>query len=250
MLPNGWLASGSWDDTIKLWDLVQKRVVATLKGHSNRVVSLKVLKNGHLVSYSTDNTMKIWNPVLKKSRLLRTIQGHGNASFAVTLFGVLSNDFLVTCSHSSHDTKDKEVLMVHDPTDGKKINSIPTGAKAVSSFLVLSNDQVVIGCINGSIKIFDLNGGETRAIDGAHMLCVYSLFQLSNGNLVSSGWDGAKATIKMWNLADFGLLQTIQTDHKKSIRSIDVSEDEAFLATGSYDNTIQIWPLVDNSYLP
>ena len=113
------------------------------------------------------------------------------------------------------------------------------------SLLVLSNDQVVIGFDNGSIKIFDLEGGGTRAIDRAHGSYVYSLFQLSNGNLVSSGVDdGGKVTIKVWNLADLSLLQSIDTDHKDLIKSIDVSQDDAFLATGSEDNSIKIWPLL------
>ena len=204
-------------------------------------MSLKVLKNGHLVSYSTDDTMNIWNPCLEGDNFVRAIQEHGNTYWAVPLFCVLSNDFLVTCS-LHREFQEECVLMVHDPTDGTKTNSIPTGQKDALSLLVLSNDQVVIGFMNGSIKIFDLNGGETRAIDQAHESHVFSLFQLSNGNLVSSGWDG-EIIIKVWDLADLSLFQTIQTDHNMDIRSIDVSKDEAFLATGSDDLRIKIWPL-------
>ena len=193
ILPNGWLASGSSDSTIKLWDLDKQKEVGTLEGHRSAVVSLQVLKNGHLVSYSTDDTLKIWDPRLEENNLLRTIKGHGNNSWDIPLFGVLSNDFLVTCSRDRRD-EEECVLMVHDPTDGEKTKSISTGQKDASSLLVLSNDQVAIGFLNGSIKIFDLDGGKTRAIDRAHESCVRSLFQLSNGDLVSSGRVKGKET--------------------------------------------------------
>ena len=141
------------------------------------------------------------------------------------LFGVLSNDFLATCSRDK-EGKEESVLMVHDPSRWQEDQVYSNWTeRCVRSLLVLSNDQVAIGFENGSIKIFDLNGGETRAIDRAHESGVTSLFQLSNGNLVSSGWDKGKVTIKMWNLADLSLLQTIQTDHENIIQSIDVSKD-------------------------
>ena len=44
-LPDGLFASGSWDNTIKIWD-IKKRCVKTLIGHSNYITSLVVLPDG------------------------------------------------------------------------------------------------------------------------------------------------------------------------------------------------------------
>ena len=83
-----------------------------------------------------------------------------------------------------------------------------------------------------------------EAIDRAHESnTVSTLFQLSNGSLVSSGKDEENVSIKVWNLADLSLLQTIDTDHTKLILTIDVSKDEAFLATASWGGSIKIWPI-------
>ena len=128
--------------------------------------------------------MEIWNPHLQGGNLVRTIKGHGNPTWSTTLFGVLSNDFLATCSLDK-EGKEESVLTVHDPSSGRKTKSVPTVLKDASPLLVLSNDQVVIGFDNGSIKIFDLNGGETRSIDRAHVSFVTSLLQFPNGNLSS-----------------------------------------------------------------
>ena len=61
MLPNGYLASGSGDATIKIWNPTDGSVMRTLTGHTSLVHSLAVLPNGYLASCSFDNTIKIWN---------------------------------------------------------------------------------------------------------------------------------------------------------------------------------------------
>jgi WD40 repeat protein len=59
-LPNGNLASGSWDNTVKIWNTNTGSLVYTLSGHTNWVWTLATLPNGNLASGSADNTVKIW----------------------------------------------------------------------------------------------------------------------------------------------------------------------------------------------
>jgi WD40 repeat protein len=56
MLPDGRLASGSYDKTIRLWDVITASEVARLEGHSGWVNALCVLADGRLASGSYDNT--------------------------------------------------------------------------------------------------------------------------------------------------------------------------------------------------
>ena len=60
-LPDGTLASGSWDDTIKIWDTNTGDCLKTLTGHTDSIISLTVLSDGTLASGSNDKTIKIWN---------------------------------------------------------------------------------------------------------------------------------------------------------------------------------------------
>ena len=60
VLPNGHLASGSDDKTIKIWNPTDGSVIRTLSGHSSEVLALAVLPNGHLASGSYLD-IKIWN---------------------------------------------------------------------------------------------------------------------------------------------------------------------------------------------
>ena len=55
------LASGSWDHTIKLWNLTTGQEVRTLTGHTDIVRSVAFSPDGQtLASGSDDHTIKIW----------------------------------------------------------------------------------------------------------------------------------------------------------------------------------------------
>ena len=70
VLEGGRLASGSADDTIKIWDLATGACMATLEGHEDDVNSLAVLEGGRLASGSEDQMIKIWDSAL--SNFLRS----------------------------------------------------------------------------------------------------------------------------------------------------------------------------------
>ncbi len=61
LLPNGLIASGSWDGTINIWDTSKTYPLYTLTGHSNDVRALTVINNEYLASCSHDNTIKLWS---------------------------------------------------------------------------------------------------------------------------------------------------------------------------------------------
>ena len=63
--PDGrWLASGSADNTIKLWEVATGRLVRTLTGHADRVADVAFTPDGRwLASGSSDKTVKLWRRV-------------------------------------------------------------------------------------------------------------------------------------------------------------------------------------------
>jgi len=60
--PNGkYIVSGSYDDTIKLWDINTGELIRSFKGHKGDVNSVAISPNGkYIISGSSDKTIKLW----------------------------------------------------------------------------------------------------------------------------------------------------------------------------------------------
>ena len=69
------LATGSWDGTVKLWDVVTERDIATLKGHTGPVSSVAFSSDGStLATGSWDRTVKLWD--VETERNIATLKEH------------------------------------------------------------------------------------------------------------------------------------------------------------------------------
>ncbi len=79
-MPNGDLASGSGDQTIKIWNSSTGSLKATLSGHNHSVFSLTVLKIGYLASGSYEE-VKIWDSVTGKIEM--TLIGHSLQVYSI-----------------------------------------------------------------------------------------------------------------------------------------------------------------------
>jgi len=69
------LATGSWDYTAKIWDLITGKAVLTLEGHTSYVESVAFSLDGkRLATGSWDKTAKIWD--LTTGKAVLTLEGH------------------------------------------------------------------------------------------------------------------------------------------------------------------------------
>ncbi len=94
-LTNQFLASGSYDNSIKIWNIETGQLIRTLQGHSDYVVSLSLIEaSGFLASASWDETIKIWN--YDTGECIITITGHTNKVVALVL---IQNNILVSGSY-------------------------------------------------------------------------------------------------------------------------------------------------------
>ncbi|WP_392531478.1 WD40 repeat domain-containing protein [Nostoc sp. C117] len=89
------LVSGSWDQTIKIWQLETGELLHTLKGHRDRVYAIALSPDAQIIaSGSADKTIKLWH--LQTGELLGTFTGHGNIVTALAF--TASGEMLVSGS--------------------------------------------------------------------------------------------------------------------------------------------------------
>ena len=58
------LASASWDNTVRLWDVSSRRLVHTFVGHVDKVTSATFSPDGRLLASGAGGEVKLWDTVV------------------------------------------------------------------------------------------------------------------------------------------------------------------------------------------
>lgn len=99
---------------------------------------------------------------------------------------------------------------------------------------------LVSGSLDDSIKIWDLQSGETVKTLHGHPRGVNDIRISTKGQvLVSCGDDD---TVKVWNLVAARLIHTLE-GHVRDVTSVAIGHKGWMLASGSKDKTIKLWKL-------
>ena len=164
---HNYLASGSDDEPIKIWNVETGYRDGTFKGHSRTIYALQVLTNNRLASGSSDKSIKIWN--IDTARCIRTLHGHSDAVYSLQ---TLANNRLASGSADS-------VIRIWNVDNGECIRKLIGHRSTVYALQLLANNKLASGSRDKSIKIWNLYTGECiRTLDD-HSSYVYSVQSLA-----------------------------------------------------------------------
>jgi WD40 repeat protein len=235
--PDGrYLASGSRDNTIKIWEVATGKQLRTLTGHSEIVFSVAYSPDGrYLASGSRDNTIKIWEVATGK---VRTITGHSGWVFSVAY----SPDGRYLASGSADKT-----IKIWEVATGKQLRTLTDHSMTVWSVAYSPDGRYLAsGSLDKTIKIWEVaTGTELRTLTG-YSIGVLSVVYSPDGHYLASGSNDN--TIKIWEVATGKQLRT-PTGHSEVVRSVVYSPDGRYLASGSQDKTIKIWEVATGKEL-
>jgi WD40 repeat protein len=78
------LLSGSWDRTVRLWDLEQRQEVARLEGHNQAVSGCAFLpEKDRLLTAGWDKVVHIWD--VQARTIITTLAGHSESIRSIAL---------------------------------------------------------------------------------------------------------------------------------------------------------------------
>ncbi|MEG4987323.1 serine/threonine protein kinase [Microcoleus sp. BR0-C5] len=248
------LASGSWDKTIKIWNLETTELIGTLTGHSDRVNSVAISYDGKmLVSGSSDETIKFWN--LHSGDLLCTFPGH---SMEVNSVAINPKGLVIASCGGADNT-----IKLWNLRSGELLRTLRGHSDNVNA-VVFSPDGKILasGSSDATSKVWDVESGKLlRTLSGLNV-GVNSVAIAPDGQILASVSNDY--TIKLRNLHTGSLLRILNTNSGRGKgvtnlgtneavhilqnyvsrgESVAISGDGLTLASGCDDNTINIWNL-------
>jgi F-box/WD-40 domain protein MET30 len=204
------LMTGSYDATIKIWDIKTGEEIRTLTGHTQGIRCLQFTEST-LITGSLDNTIKMWN--WRTGELMRTLPGHSNGVIGLHYAGKL------LASGSSDNT-----ILIHD------FNS--WGRKRLSGH----RDWV------NSVKI-DL---QSRTLFSASDDMTVKLWDLDTNMCLNARTDTSDTASLASDSGNFSFLKRSLSSSSQERSSFfpndpDRPNPPSYMLTGSLDGTIGLW---------
>jgi WD40 repeat protein len=236
------IASGSYDNTIKIWDGKSLKLFKTFEGHSDSVLSVSWNQDGtKIVSGSVDTTIKIWDS--STGIVLHTLEGHSSLVLSVAW----SHDDSKIVSGSWDNTIKvwgwtKSFLLGHGVT-WKLLKTLEGHSDCVLS-VAWNHDssKIISGSGDKTIKIWDSYSGSVLRSLAGHSDGVTSVSWSHDGTKILSG--SSDQSVKIWN-STTGVLLTTFDDFEKEVECVAWSPDGQKIAACSPDeDRIVVWDVL------
>ena len=221
------LASGSYDNTVRLWDAKTGQHKATLTGHTNWIRSVAFNPDGDtLASGSHDGTVRLWDA--KTGQHKATLTGHTNWVRSVAF-----NPDGDTLASGSHDG----TVRLWDAKTGQHRATLTGGAFESVTFSP-DGQTIASGSWDNTVRLWDAKTGQHNATLTGHTGGVFSVPFSPDGQTIASGsWDN---TVRMWN-AKTGQHNATLTGHRGAVYSVAYSPDGQTIASGGRGGTVRLW---------
>lgn len=226
------LASGSFDKTVKLWNLQTGELLHTLIKHIKPVLSVAFSPDGQiLASGSVDDRIELWQ--WQSGFVSCTIADYFEARVSICLAISPDGKFLASGS-------DRQIIKVWHIDTGNLLYTFHH-LRGINSVTFSPNGQFLVsGSSDNTVKLWCLDKGELVNTFTGHERDVNSVAIDPQGKILASG--SSDTTIKLWHLGNGKLLATLR-GHADWVRTVKFSHNGRILVSGSADATIKLWDL-------
>jgi len=226
-----WIASGSTDEAIKVYDHQKLKEIGSLIKHTDKITCLQFFRKSHLFSGAADGQLCIWRS--KDWECIRSVKAHKDAINYISIHP--SGNLALTCS------RDRTIRIwalenmrcaFSDQLsfEPEIIQWSPSGnSYALSSY--------------SSIRIYNREGKVLHKYDQPRFERILTLVFLKE-NVIASGGEDRKITV--WNTETGEIIHTIGgfTNRVKALSVVSKKDSNGkYLVSMSSDQYIRVWDL-------
>ena len=262
------IASSSKDTTVRVWDVVAKRIEHVLSGHMGQVSCVRWGGTGKIYTSSRDRTVKIWNA--NKGTLIQTLSSHAHWVNHLAL----STDFVLRTAYYDHTaevplteegkiakakerfekaatvnneiverlvtaSEDNTIYIWEPSKKTKPLARLHGHQKAVIHVTFSPNGLFIASCgFDNQVKLWDARDGKFIATLRGHVAPVFRTCFSPDSRFLASG--GKDTTVKVWEVGT-GKLKEDLPGHRDELYAVDWSPDGGKVASASRDKTVKVW---------
>lgn len=242
------VASGSFDRSVRLWNVATGREERAFLGHTKRIRTVTFSPDGGvLASGAWDNTVRLWD--LETGAVRATLVGCALPNQVVfspdgTIVAAAS-----TCPDGRMSLRGPtaSTIVLWDAATGRELRTL-RGHTFYVYTVAFSPDGALLasGSRDETARVWDAATGEELAIlEGGTGWVLSVAFSPDGKTLATSTRDG---TINLWDVATFEKVGVL-AGHTDWVYAVAFRPDGALLASGSKDATIKLWDVVSGELL-
>jgi WD40 repeat protein len=271
--PDGrWLASGSWDKKVRLWDAATGESCCAPLRHPGVVWGLAYGPDGTWLVSGTDadNRLRVWDMVTARVRqvipagagIVRfvTVSPDGRRVAATTLDPQDNKHYLHVCDRASGErlfsaeggalayspdgrwlaarAADAKVVLLLDAQTHETAARFLGHDKYVESAAFSHDSRLLASCSHDrTVRLWEVGGDACRVLRGHTDEVFAAAFHPGGRRLATGGRDRA---VWLWDLERDEEVARLP-GHTSFVMSLAFSPDGATLASGSGDATVRLW---------
>jgi WD40 repeat protein len=270
--------SGSFDNSIILWDIDHETILRKFLVHTAEVVSVAMSPDEQtLLSAQTDGTLRLWNlqngAEYQRFSIQSPADDASSAAFSpdgtevyaqqadgsigvwdiqtgaqartIQVSGEPALGFILNpADETAASVLDNGAVVVWEVATGDIIREMTLDENVAivdPSALAFSPDEhhLLGGGDDFLLHLWNADTGEEELVfDGGHTNNILSVAFSPDGTKAASG--AADRTVILWDVATGSILYTLE-GHGDFVQSVTFSPDGKWLLSASWDNTLRLW---------
>jgi len=230
--------SGSWDGTLRLWDLNTGTTTRNFYGHTKDVLSVAFsADNRQIVSGSRDKAINLWN-TLGQCKFVITEHGHTEWVSCVRFSPNLATPLIVSAGWD-------KMVKVWNLTHCKLRTNLVGHTGYVNTVTVSPDGSLCAsGGKDGTAMLWDLNEGRhLSSLDAGDIIHALTFSPIRYWLCAATA-----SAIKIWDLESKVCVDELKPEIKQSKKAVPIqcislawSADGTTLFAGYTDNVIRVW---------